>query len=55
MNEGGVLRAVEQELTTDRQREAYVQAIARSVVDRIGNGGELLLAAAREVSAIAVA
>ena len=46
MNEGGVLRVVQEQLSIDRQRGSYAQTFARSVVDLIGDGIELFLTVA---------
>jgi hypothetical protein len=37
MNEGGMLRAFEQEFLIDRQRRSNTQALSGLVVDLIGN------------------
>lgn len=52
MNEDGVLRGIQQQFRVDRQRRSYAQALSGAVVDFIGNGIELLLAVARQVSAL---
>lgn len=51
MDEGGWLRGAQEQHPVDHQGRSYSQPFARSVVDFIGNGAQLLLAVARQVGA----
>ncbi len=46
---GGVLWAVDEELTVDGQGGSYSEAFSGSAIDLVGNGIELLLAVDRQV------
>ena len=52
MDKGGVVRAVQEEFPINRQGRSYYQPLARTVVDFVGNGIELLLAIDRQVCAL---
>ena len=47
-----MFRGVQEQLPVNRQGGSYSQAFARSVVDFIGNGIQLLLAVDRQVCAL---
>lgn len=51
MDEGGLLRGVQEQLPVDRQGGSYSQSLARAVVNFIGDGVQLFLAVVRQIGA----
>lgn len=51
MDEGRLLRGVQEQLQVDRQGRSYSQPLARAVVDFVGDGVQLFLAVVRQIGA----
>lgn len=52
MDAGGALRAIKEEFPINRQRRSYARALARTVVDFVGNVNNFLLTIDQQVCAL---